>query len=220
MILKLYPEMRRRVISIQEYYDDVIWQNKASLDSTSGPYFLNQLAHVVLSSGMKASVISTIWYNFARVFHNFQSPQDIVEKKERMRIDALKLFNSQGKVDAIIKAAEIIYSEGWDVIKGTLESKGIDYLEKFPYIGKITKYHLAKNIGFDVAKPDRHLVRIAKYFKYESVQMMCKYISENYEPRSAEMKDRIATVDYVLWRYTEMNMVFQLMMREMDDLEV
>ncbi len=70
----------------------------------------------------------------------------------------------------------------------------IIYLGSLPFIGDITKYHLARNLGIDVAKPDRHLTRLAKIFHYDDVQEMCKYLSD-------KTGDRIGTVDVVLWRY-------------------
>jgi len=70
----------------------------------------------------------------------------------------------------------------------------LEYLKSLPWIGDITKYHLARNLGLDVAKPDRHLMRLAKIFKYDDVQKMCQDVAER-------SKDRIGTVDVVLWRY-------------------
>src|SRR3546814_17563140 len=37
----------------------------------------------------------------------------------------------------------------------------IQYCRSIPWIGDITCYHLAKNFGAQVAKPDVHLVRVA-----------------------------------------------------------
>jgi hypothetical protein len=54
--------------------------------------------------------------------------------------------------------------------------------------------HLAKNLGLPVAKPDRHLVRIAGAAGYPNVDALCKDISEiTQHPPSV--------VDVVLWRF-------------------
>ena len=68
------------------------------------------------------------------------------------------------------------------------------YLESFPFIGPITKFHLAKNIGIDVAKPDRHLSRISKMLGFASVQELCESISQRID-------EKVSVVDLVIWRY-------------------
>lgn len=69
----------------------------------------------------------------------------------------------------------------------------VEFLDTLPMIGEITKYHLARNLGMDVAKPDVHLVRLMKRFQFDDVQDMCKYVADITE-------DRIGTVDVILWR--------------------
>jgi hypothetical protein len=66
----------------------------------------------------------------------------------------------------------------------------LSFLESMPHIGPITKFHLARNLGLDVCKPDRHLVRLAKPLTPES---LCRTIGE-------AVGDRIGLVDCVLWR--------------------
>lgn len=69
----------------------------------------------------------------------------------------------------------------------------VGYLGTLPWIGKITKWHLARNMGIDVAKPDRHLVRLCEEFGFKDVQKMCGFISKR-------TGDRIGLVDVILWR--------------------
>lgn len=77
--------------------------------------------------------------------------------------------------------------------KRTINELRTAYLETLPWIGKITKYHLARNLGIDVAKPDRHLMRLSEKFGFASVQEMCENISR-------KTGDRIGLVDLILWR--------------------
>jgi len=53
---------------------------------------------------------------------------------------------------------------------------------------------LAKNLGFRVAKPDRHLRRIAGTLGFPSVDALCDSIA-------AHVGDSQAVVDLVFWRY-------------------
>jgi len=73
------------------------------------------------------------------------------------------------------------------------------YLKSLPHIGDTTKYHLARNCGLlQYAKPDRHLLRLAKDYGYtdddKGVQAMCSDISD-------VTKEPVGVVDVVLWRY-------------------
>lgn len=74
----------------------------------------------------------------------------------------------------------------------------VEYLDTLPMIGEITKFHLARNLGMDVAKPDRHLVRLMEKFEFKDVQEMCTYISRR-------TGDRVGVVDVVLWRNANLN---------------
>ncbi len=76
--------------------------------------------------------------------------------------------------------------------------KGVDFLKTLDFIGPITCYHLAKNIGLDVVKPDRHLVRITEATKFANPHDLCSLIAEM-------TGDKITVVDLVLWRYATLN---------------
>lgn len=78
-----------------------------------------------------------------------------------------------------------------------LERQKVAYLRSLPWIGDITCWHLAKNYGHDVAKPDRHLVRIAGD---EGVHGLCARLAR-------ESGDRVATVDLVIWRAANLGMI-------------
>lgn len=55
-----------------------------------------------------------------------------------------------------------------------------------------------KNLGIQVAKPDRHLVRIAQNYGFNDVQKFCSSISE-------KTNDPVSVVDLVLWRYATLD---------------
>jgi hypothetical protein len=48
---------------------------------------------------------------------------------------------------------------------------------RFPMIGPVTSFNLAKNIGLDVAKADRHLSRLAANVGFSDVPSLCRCIS-------------------------------------------
>ena len=81
---------------------------------------------------------------------------------------------------------------------GQIIQDPIGRLSQFPFIGPITANHLAKNLGYQLAKDDRHLQRIALRFGYKSAQGLCADIS-------AVTGDSIAVVDTILWRDSALN---------------
>lgn len=62
------------------------------------------------------------------------------------------------------------------------------------FVEPTTSLHLAKNIGLPVAKPDRHICRIANTFGFDKVQRLCENIAR-------VIDEPIQVIDVVLWRY-------------------
>lgn len=144
--------------------------------------FLQEYVYVVINSGMKNQVADGIY--------------------RRYREKGSSVVGHPGKRKAIIKA-QLHYRYWFAELKqcGSIIEK-LNYLVTLPWIGPITAFHLARNLGIDVAKPDRHLLRIAQHFGYDKnqvnlgyVQMMCKDIAK-------KTGDRIGTADIVLWRFS------------------
>lgn len=175
-----------------DYADDLKFSNLQE------NIFLKEAAWVILSSGMNFNIIANIFNQFSTAFYNWESISKIVENKEQCKVNSLLIFNNQAKIEAIIKIASIIEIEGFDKIKFDLTLNGIDYLVRFPFIGPATKYHLAKNIGINVAKPDRHLVRISRAIGYNSANELCSDISKR-------ISEKTSIVDLVIWRYATLD---------------
>ncbi len=68
----------------------------------------------------------------------------------------------------------------------------------FPYLGNATVFHLAKNLGINVAKPDRHLLRISNCLGYKCPNNLCEEIS-------LTIDEKVSLVDLVLWRYATLD---------------
>ena len=70
----------------------------------------------------------------------------------------------------------------------------LTYIDSLPMMGPVTKYHLARNLGLDCVKPDRHLVRLAERFGYPMPLAMCQDIQ-----REVGGSEKLGTIDLVLW---------------------
>ena len=65
-------------------------------------------------------------------------------------------------------------------------------LAKLPYIGKVTCYHLGRNIGLlECVKPDLHLLRMAEHWGFQTCEEMCRAVRPEGMP--------LGIVDLVFW---------------------
>jgi len=176
--VEFYKKAKRAVIK-EGYKQEFIHYETLSLNNITPDDFFDAYLHVVINSGMKYQVAEKI--------------------KERAYREGFETIGHVGKRNAILKMIKGKNAE--KCLKELKEKKTIieklDHLESLPYIGKITKYHLAKNLGIDIAKPDRHLVRLAKKFGFNNVQKFCNEISK-------ETGDKITVIDVILWRYSNL----------------
>jgi hypothetical protein len=69
------------------------------------------------------------------------------------------------------------------------------YLRTLPLIGEVMKWHLARNLGFDCVKPDRHMNALASEYGFSDPWKMCERVQKYYP------NDRLGTIDVVFWRW-------------------
>lgn len=144
--------------------------------------FWSEYAWVVLNSGMKNQVAQGIWSRVRPAVLSGSS--------------ASTVFGHAGKAAGIDK----LYAER-DSLYAAYSQAGdkMGFIRSLPWIGPITCFHLAKNYGFDCAKPDRHLVRIAGAGA-ESVDDLCRRLA-------VATQQRVATVDLILWRAANLGLI-------------
>jgi hypothetical protein len=192
----LYVEMKHELCKDPMFVRDVEWQDDRSLDRISETEFLCEAAWVVFNSGMRATTIRGLWPRLTKAFACFDAAR-ICSDTEQVRQEALNVFGSIGKVNAVIKVADMLRAVGWDKFRVSIARGGVDYLDRLPYIGPVTKYHLAKNIGFDCVKPDRHIKRMADALE-TTPDGMCHAVARR-------TGDKVCVVDLVLWKWASTN---------------
>lgn len=162
-------------IAIAGFHWEVEYTRQLRFENVNDETFLMEYAFVVISSGMKNQVAQRI---YARWNKN-TDPATIGHPGKR------------GALERAVKE----HHEWLTQLRAAPDK--VAYLETLPWIGGITKYHLGRNLGLDLVKPDRHLVRLAAKFGYPDPASMCKAISE-------EVGERVGVVDVVLWRYSNL----------------
>ena len=177
-IKNLYFKTKNAIIEKGHLKEIEFYDNIPKLEDLDKIFFFREYVWVVINSGMKNQVAEGIF----KVFWN---------DNKTYNFNAIKHPNKNEAIKKVYNRLDFYFSH-------LLQSKNkLKFLKNLPHIGDITKYHLAKNLGLNFAKPDRHLVRIANLFGYNHVQDFCEVISEL-------SHDKIGVVDLVFWRYANL----------------
>lgn len=177
-LLELYKKAKNELIN-SSYKDEIDFIQKINFNEQTEDDFFREYIYVICNSGMKNQVAEKIFSDYME--------NGIVAIKHPLKMKA-------------ILEAEDHYKEWFKTLKIRVDHNSeLEFLESLPHIGKITKYHLARNLGIDVAKPDRHMMRIARSFGYEDPMHMCIDI------HSVDNEFRIGTIDVILWRYCNLH---------------
>ncbi len=180
MKVEKFYELKQGIIDAG-YGDEIVWQESIQPCDDAFEFF-KQYMWVVLCAGMKEQVARKIERRIFDAWSKGQSTSDA--------------FGHVGKVTAIdvVRNDRVMLFAEWCQL-----GRNVYWLLGLPWIGKITMYHLAKNLGVDVAKPDRHLTRVANTYGLQ-FDVMCKKLAH-------ETGLRIATVDLVIWRAANLKLV-------------
>jgi hypothetical protein len=171
--LDVYLGVRDR-LAVLGYRDDYEWAQGVKPPATALELAVEH-AWVVVNSGMRNTVAQTIWRRLRPALLEGRS--------------AATAFRHTGKAAGI----DDVWRKRDELLVAFREAENkVAWCETLPWIGGITKYHLAKNLGVDCAKPDRWLVRLAD-LEGVSVDALCRRLAD-------ESGDRVGTVDVVLWR--------------------
>jgi len=170
-----YAELSRRMRADPDWSNGYAWaqglRRPADAETMAG-----EIIWVMCNSGMKESV--------ARLIHGR------VREALLAGNSASSAFGHKGKaaaMDAIWRDRARLFAE----CAALADAELVEWCGRLPWIGGITKYHAAKNLGADVAKPDRWLERLATRAGTD-VDALCARLAH-------ASGDRIATVDLVLW---------------------
>lgn len=162
----------------EQAIEDIRWSEDPFIGPKNAQGFAEEAIFVICNSGMRNTVARGIFRKCVIALH--------------CDIPVIDVFKHVGKAAAIEKIwaeREALWDGFNDALGGDAE---LAYLESLPWIGPITKYHLAKNLGANVAKPDVHLQRLADR-EGCTAQQLCDRLAK-------EVRLRAATVDVVLWR--------------------
>lgn len=168
-------DFRRIVAALgQIALDDIEWANSCC-EPDDADKFAQEAIFVICNSGMKNTVARGIYERVGVAIRAGRS--------------ASTAFGHKGKAAAI----DDIWRRRNELLAAYLAATDkLEFCASLPWIGHITKYHLAKNFGAQVAKPDVHLQRLADREKV-TAQALCERLA-------VETGYRVPAIDTVLWR--------------------
>lgn len=177
---------------------EIDWQENQTIASVTESEFLGEAAWVILSAGFRESVVRAKFPAISRAFLGWVAASVILRHRKYCRERALRIFASRRKISAILGVVETVDWAGFGEVKRLLMVDPIRFIRTLPFMGEATSYHLAKNLGVPVVKPDRHLLRVAVATGFGSPGEMCERIT-------AVVGDKPSVVDLVIWRYATLN---------------
>ncbi len=183
-----YREIRAAVIKAG-YEHDINWAQNVKTPETAED-FAGEVIWVILCSGMKEQVARIIQ---TRVWAAIKAGKPV-------KGNVLGKSGKAAAVDTIWHDRERLFRAF------QIANDKVEFSLTLPWIGNITKWHLAKNLGVDCAKPDVHLERVASYYETTPADLCADL--------AAATGDRIATVDLVIWRACNLGIINSRAMRE------
>lgn len=174
LLNKIHFQVLQQKLIYMGYGGEIDWQRNLQ-ECDNYVTFIDEAIWVILNSGMKEQI--------ARQISN-RIKAALIEGR-----DISEVFGHKGKVAAI----KLLLHKGHELFAEYCKSENkIEYLKTIPFIGNITCYHLAKNLGHDCVKPDRHLVRVANKYNLTPDEL-CETISK-------ETGEKKCVIDIIIWR--------------------
>jgi hypothetical protein len=137
--------------------------------------FFEQYVWCVYVSGFNAAIVAAKWPQLTKAWMGF-NPY-MCEKNQYLEAD--KVISNSKKNLEITKISQEIRACGSKFVD-RFTRKYLDdryKMQRLPFMGETTSYHLARNLGFDYVKPDLHLTRLMKLFNFGSAEVMCQHVN-------------------------------------------
>lgn len=159
---------------------DLAWVRSRTGLVESFDEFYSEYCYVVMASGFRARTAVTILPQVLAAAGNLQ--------------EMMRYFGNRKKCEAMCTVYS--FRNRWLSLRATFYDAN-SLQQSLPYIGPVTKFHLARNIGLstDHAKPDLHLVRYAEVHGFVGEGRVQEMVA-NLAHLSGET---VGVADFALW---------------------
>lgn len=170
------------------------WRDEAPDRCTDRDLF-REYGWVVGACGLTAQVIIKKWDGLTEAFHHWD-PVAVSRRTRDVRIAALGVMRNPRKMDAILAFADDLAREPnmMERLAALPTKEVLARLSTLPFVGANNRYHLARNLGWDVVVRTGPVVRLAAFLE-TTPEALCERIAE-------ETGERARTVDLVLWYWS------------------
>lgn len=178
----------------QKFYGKELRQiSSVKLSNVTPEHFFSEYVWVVHATGFSAKAVGKFMPRLMSAYGPWatlgKTALEIVLKR------VSQVVNNPQKIKAVHtmagRMADGIEDSSWEAFRDESLST-VEGLGELPYIGKVTRFHLGRNIGLlDCVKPDLHLERMAAHWGFKSCEEMCKAVQPKGVP--------LGIVDLALW---------------------
>ena len=198
----LFGEIEKKINELRQNSDkddfETIKEKLKNPPVLSPKDFAFEVIYVILAGGFSQKTAKKI---FGKIY-------DLIKNRDKISAgEIFELFHNPNKTNAVSKIwnereffCRNFYSQNCDDEK-------LNFLETLPHIGKITKNHLARNLGISVVKYDIWIQRlgIALFGKNETVKFpldenVKEYCDKMFDNLQKETGFPIGYLDAVLWK--------------------
>ncbi len=179
----------------REYYAEEMDQiASVKYEAVDTDHFFREYIWVVHATGFSAKAVGKFMPKLVEAYGLYDELADRTLDEAVKRVKPV--CNNPQKIKAIHKASQIlrdgIKQSGWEKFK-TDSLSSPELLQKLPYIGPVTCFHLARNIGLlGCVKPDLHLIRLADHWGFSDCISMCREMGKGTDLP-------LGIVDLVVW---------------------
>jgi hypothetical protein len=169
---------------VAEFDPDALRKSAERTPPTDALEFARRAVIVIVNSSLKATVAVGIFERLWPVLCEGGDATAVFGHAAK----AVAINELMNRREELFAAFENVWPLGGEAVITFCEAE-------VPFIGPVTKFHLAKLLGIDCAKPDIWLERVAAAAG-EGVHGLCTRLAR-------ESGDKVATVDSVIWRACE-----------------
>jgi hypothetical protein len=171
-----FVEVVRRLDASGWAAGDVEWSESVK-EPDDAVAFARETIYVICNSGMRFTVARKIFDKVVTALDDGQSSSAVFGHKGKT-----------GAIDRVWKDRDAMLAEY------LASADKLAYLAGIPWIGGITKYHLGKNFGLQMVKPDVHLQRLADIHGMTPTELCQAALAQS------GLSYKIATADTLIWR--------------------
>jgi hypothetical protein len=124
---------------------EIDWQRRTDFATFSETDLLRETAWVILCSGFRETIVRRIFDHVSLCFVDWESAEIILENRDLCIRAAVDSIANIMKLNAIVACAERIATDGFEPLKRAVLLDPFPELQRFPFIGPVTVWHLAKN---------------------------------------------------------------------------